>query len=198
MYPKSLTQLIEEFKKLPGVGNKTAERYALFILDLDKDSVNSLSNQLKTTKQSIKHCHNCGNYTESTLCDICQDPNRNQELLCVVSSPKDIIAIEKTGQYLGHYHVLGGLISPINGVMPEDLSINELIKRAQSQDVKEVVLALNPTIEGETTSYYIAKKLQGLVDVSVLAQGLPMGGHLEYVDEMTLTRSFKNRKKFDY
>ena len=197
MYPKTLTKLIEEFKKLPGVGNKTAERYALFVLDLSTESVESFSNQLKSTKQSIKHCKSCGNYTEEDLCDISRDPKREQSIICVVSNPKDILAIEKTGQYTGLYHVLGGLISPINGVMPEDLTIEELIERTK-KDVTEVVLALNPTMEGETTSYYIAKKLQDIVEVSVLAQGLPMGGHLEYVDEMTLTRSLKNRKKFDY
>lgn len=197
MYPKVLTQLIEEFKKLPGVGNKTAERYALFVLDLSQESVESFSHQLIKTKESIHYCSNCGNYTQENECDICQDSNRDRTTICVVSSPKDIIVIEKTGQYNGVYHVLGGLISPINGVMPEDLRIESLLKRVK-ENTKEVVLALNPTMEGETTSYYIAKKLQDQVEVSVLAQGLPMGGHLEYVDEMTLTRSLKNRKKFDY
>lgn len=197
MYPKVLTQLIEEFKKLPGVGNKTAERYALYVLDLSQESVESFSHQLIKTKESIHYCSNCGNYTQENECDICQDSNRDKSTICVVSSPKDIIVIEKTGQYNGVYHVLGGLISPINGVMPEDLRIESLLKRVK-ENTKEVVLALNPTMEGETTSYYIAKKLQDQVEVSVLAQGLPMGGHLEYVDEMTLTRSLKNRKKFDY
>lgn len=196
MYPKVLLEMIEEFKKLPGVGNKTAERYALFILDLTIDSVTSFSNQLLQVKDKIKTCSICGNYTEEDVCDICRDQSRNRKELCVVGSPKDILAIEKIGQYDGLYHVLGGLISPINQVMPEDLTINELIRRSK-EGVLEVILALNPTMEGETTTYYIAKKLEGVVKVSTLAQGLPMGGQLEYADAMTLTRSFKNRKKFD-
>lgn len=196
MYPKILAQLIEELKKLPGVGNKTAERYALFLLDLNEDSVKDLANKMVEAKQTIKHCTNCGNYTQDQLCDICLDSSRDKGLLCVVATPKDILSIEKINQYNGYYHVLGGLISPVNQIMPDDLTINQLIEKVDGE-VNEVILALNPTMEGETTSYYIAKKLQDKVSVTILAQGLPMGGHLEYIDEMTLTRSMKNRKKFD-
>ncbi len=197
MYPKVLTQLIEEFKKLPGVGNKTAERYALHILSLNQESVSNLASQIVETKNKIKHCNNCGNFTQEDLCDICLDKTRDNTLLCVVAYPKDILAIERINQYNGYYHVLGGLISPVNQVMPDDLNIESLINKVDNE-VEEVILALNPTMEGETTSYYIAKKLQDKAKVTVLAQGLPMGGNLEYIDEMTLTRSIKNRKKYDF
>lgn len=197
MYPKVLTQLIEEFKKLPGVGNKTAERYALHILSLSQESVLDLSSQIVETKNTIKPCHRCGNFTQAELCDICLDNTRDNTLLCVVAYPKDILAIERINQFNGVYHVLGGLISPINQVMPEDLNIESLIEKVD-HEVEEVILALNPTMEGETTIYYIAKKLQDKANVTVLAQGLPMGGNLEYIDEMTLTRSMKNRKKYDF
>lgn len=197
MYPKILNQLIEELKKLPGVGNKTAERYALHLLSLSSDSVHEIATKIIETKEKIHYCENCGNFTENVLCDICLDHNRDKSLICVVAEPKDIIAIERINQFHGYYHVLGGLISPINQVMPDDLSIDQLIAKTKS-GVNEVILALNPTMEGETTAYYIAKKIENDVNVSVLAQGLPMGGHLEYADEMTLTRSMKNRKKFDF
>lgn len=197
MYPKILNQLIEELKKLPGVGNKTAERYALHLLSLSSDSVHEIATKIIETKEKIHYCENCGNFTENVLCDICLDQNRDKSLICVVAEPKDILAIERINQFHGYYHVLGGLISPINQVMPDDLSIDQLIAKTKS-GVNEVILALNPTMEGETTAYYIAKKIENDVNVSVLAQGLPMGGHLEYADEMTLTRSMKNRKKFDF
>lgn len=195
MYPKVLTQLIEEFKKLPGVGNKTAERYALHLLSLSQESVRDLSTKIIEAKESIHSCENCGNFTQETLCDICLDKTRDSSVICVVAQPKDILALEKINQFNGLYHVLGGLISPVNQVMPDDLTINELVEKTKT-GVDEVILALNPTMEGETTSYYLTKKLQEQVNVTILAQGLPMGGHLEYIDEMTLTRSIKNRKKY--
>lgn len=195
MYPKALTQLIEEFKKLPGVGNKTAERYALHLLSLSQESVRDLSTKIIEAKESIHYCENCGNFTQETLCDICLDKTRDSSVICVVAQPKDILAIEKINQFNGLYHVLGGLISPVNQVLPDDLTINELVEKTKT-GVDEVILALNPTMEGETTSYYLTKKLQDQVNVTILAQGLPMGGHLEYIDEMTLTRSIKNRKKY--
>lgn len=196
MYPKVLLQLIEELKKLPGVGNKTAERYALHLLDMPNESVKELALKIVEAKDEIKYCEICGNYTQEKQCPICLDETRDKSILCVVSQPKEILAIERINQFHGVYHVLGGLISPINQVMPDDLRINELVERAK-QGVSEVILALNPTMEGETTAYYITKKLQDFVQISILAQGLPMGGHLEYIDEMTLTRSMKNRKKFN-
>lgn len=197
MYPKPLQQLIEQFKKLPSVGNKTAERYALQILNMSNESVQELTQALIDTKQLIKFCETCGNYTTDSYCEICEDDSRNRSLLCVVSTPKEILAIEKLGTYHGLYHVLGGLISPTNQVMPEDLAIESLIKRVKEKEIQEVILALSPTMEGETTAYYLAKKLEGLAEVTALAQGLPMGGNLEYVDDLTLTRSFNNRKKYD-
>lgn len=196
MYPKSLQQLIEEFKKLPGVGNKTAERFALKVLDWDTRKVEDFSTQLIKTKQSIQFCRNCGNFSEEELCTICKDGERDHSVIMVVSSPRDILAIERLNEFKGVYHVTGGLISPMNHVMPEDLEIDSLVEKTKN-NLTEVILALNSTMEGETTSLYIAKKLKDKVVVSHLAQGLPMGGQLEYTDELTLLRSLDNRKKIE-
>ncbi len=196
MYPKSLQQLIEEFKKLPGVGNKTAERFALKVLDWDTRKVEDFSTQLIKTKQSIQFCRNCGNFSEEELCTICKDGERDHSVIMVVSSPRDILAIERLNEFKGVYHVTGGLISPMNHVMPEDLEIDSLVEKTKN-NLTEVILALNSTMEGETTSLYIARKLKDKVVVSHLAQGLPMGGQLEYTDELTLLRSLDNRKKIE-
>lgn len=196
MYPKSLQQLIEEFKKLPGVGNKTAERFALKVLDWDTRKVEDFSTQLIKTKQSIQFCRNCGNFSEEEVCTICKDGERDHSVIMVVSSPRDILAIERLNEFKGVYHVTGGLISPMNHVMPEDLEIDSLVEKTKN-NLTEVILALNSTMEGETTSLYIARKLKDKVVVSHLAQGLPMGGQLEYTDELTLLRSLDNRKKIE-
>ncbi|NLW29112.1 MAG: recombination protein RecR [Erysipelothrix sp.] len=196
MYPKSLQQLIEEFKKLPGVGNKTAERYALKVLEWDIEKIKSFSSQIIKTKEAIQFCSNCGNFSEESLCTICKDKERDHSIIMVVSSPRDILAIERLNEFKGLYHVTGGLISPLNHIMPEDLEIDSLVEKAQ-HNLKEVILALNSTMEGETTSLYIARKLKDKVLVSHLAQGLPMGGQLEYTDELTLLRSLDNRKKIE-
>ncbi len=196
MYPKSLQQLIEEFKKLPGVGNKTAERFALKVLDWDTRKVEDFSTQLIKTKQSIQFCRNCGNFSEEELCTICKDGERDHSVIMVVSSPRDILAIERLNEFKGVYHVTGGLISPMNHVMPEDLEIDSLVEKTKN-NLTEVILALNSTMEGETTPLYIARKLKDKVVVSHLAQGLPMGGQLEYTDELTLLRSLDNRKKIE-
>ncbi len=195
MYPKILLNLIEELKKLPGVGSKTAERYAFEIINRDHQDIEAFANALLKIKDRLKTCTICGNITEDALCDICKDKHRDQSVICVVSHPKDIIALEKMGEYHGVYHVLNGVISTFKGILPEDINIETLIKRV-NEHISEVIIATNPTIEGETTALYIAKKLQLKgANVTRLASGLPMGGHLDYADEMTLIKALEGRKK---
>lgn len=195
MYPKILLNLIEELKKLPGVGSKTAERYAFEIINRDHQDIEAFADALLKIKDSLKACMICGNITEDTLCDICKDKHRERSVICVVSHPKDIIAMEKMGEFHGVYHVLNGVISTFKGILPEDINIETLINRVDDQ-ISEVIIATNPTIEGETTALYIAKKLQLKgANVTRLASGLPMGGHLDYADEMTLIKAMEGRKK---
>ncbi len=195
MYPKVLQQLIESFRLLPGVGEKTAERYALRILDLGKEDVTGFANALKEVKDKLHDCPICGNFTDEDLCPICLDKNRDTSIICVVQEAKDILAIEKIGEYKGSYHVLKGAISTQKGVLPTDLNIPNLFERL-NENVKEVILATNPTLEGETTAMYLAKLLEKYpVNVTRLAHGLPMGGHLDYTDELTLMKAFENRQK---
>jgi recombination protein RecR len=195
MYPKILLNLIEELKKLPGVGSKTAERYAFEIINRDHQDIEAFANALLKIKDRLKTCTICGNITEDALCDICKDKHRDQSVICVVSHPKDIIAMEKMGEFHGVYHVLNGVISTFKGILPEDINIETLIKRV-NEHISEVIIATNPTIEGETTALYIAKKLQLKgANVTRLASGLPMGGHLDYADEMTLIKALEGRKK---
>jgi recombination protein RecR len=195
MYPKILIQLIEELKKLPGVGSKTAERYAFEIINRDQKDIESFANVLIGIKDKLKTCSVCGNITEDTVCDICKDKNREKTVICVVSHPKDIIAMEKTREFCGVYHVLNGVISTFKGILPEDINIESLILRVDDS-ISEVILATDATIEGETTALYIAKKLQLKgANVTRLAAGLPMGGHLDYADEMTLIKAMEGRKK---
>lgn len=195
MYPKILLNLIEELKKLPGVGSKTAERYAFEIINRDHQDIEAFADALLKIKDSLKTCVICGNITEDTLCDICKDKHRERSVICVVSHPKDIIAMEKMGEFHGVYHVLNGVISTFKGILPEDINIETLINRVDDQ-ISEVIIATNPTIEGETTALYIAKKLQLKgANVTRLASGLPMGGHLDYADEMTLIKAMEGRKK---
>lgn len=194
MYPKELQQLIESFKMYPGVGSKTAERYALVVLEQPLEVVEQFSNALIEAKTKIKPCENCGHYSNASLCDICKDPSRNDSIIFVVATSKDVIAIEKINSFTGRYHVLGGLISTHQGIMPNDLNIENLIKRVD-ENVTELIMAFSPTIEGETTALYLSKRLENRVKITKLAQGLPMGGQLEYADETTLIRSIENRLK---
>lgn len=197
MYPKELERLIEELKKFPGVGNKTAERFAFELLDRHEEEVDSFIDSLIEAKNNLKPCSVCGNIANGQLCPICEDKNRNQEIICVVSYPKDIIAMEKTGQFHGQYHVLNGVISTFKGILPEDINVESLIHRV-NQETMEVIIATNPTIEGETTALYIAKRLQeNGIQVTRLASGLPMGGMLDYADEMTLIKAIEGRKKIE-
>ncbi len=193
MYPKSIQNLIEQLMVFPGVGQKTAERYALFLLDKDKVVSVELAKALINLSENITECPNCHNFAEGALCDICADPSRNKDQICVVSSAKEIISIEKTQQYNGLYHVLGGHISTRKGIMPDDLNIDDLEYRIKENS--EVILALNATVDGETTALYLSKKFSDHATITRLAFGLPIGGQLDYADELTLLKAFEGRKK---
>lgn len=193
MYPKSLQNLIEAFKSLPGVGAKTAERYALCILEQSVEDVEDFATSLLKVKNNIKTCVVCGNITEGNICDICANENRKKEYICVVQHPKDIFAIEKTG-YSGYYHVLNGAISTTKGILPDDINIKSLYDRLEG--VNEVIIATNPTLDGETTALYLSKTLkERKVEVTRLAHGLPMGANLDYADELTLIKAMEGRIK---
>ncbi|MBA3678957.1 recombination protein RecR [Candidatus Saccharibacteria bacterium] len=193
--PESVNKLIEEFAKLPSIGPKTAERLVFYLLK-SEDSI-SLGEAALTLKDGIVNCQSCQNFSTETICKICQNPNRSDSLLCVVSQPLDIVAIEKTGLYKGKYHVLHGVISPVDGIGPDELEIDSLLSRIEKHKPEEIILATNPNLEGETTALYILRKLQDSdIQVTKLAHGLPMGGDLEYADQMTLGRALDNRQVF--
>ena len=194
MYPKSIENLIERLMALPGVGRKTAERYVLHLIELGEETLVETARALIDVNEKITTCTKCHNFAEGTLCEICKDSNRSNKQICIVPSPKEIISIEKTGQYHGTYHVLGGLISTRKGIMPTDLYIEDIKERITSE-TEELILALNATVEGETTALYLAKKYQDEVSVTRLAFGLPIGGQLDYADDMTLLKAFEGRKK---
>ncbi|MBQ9047983.1 MAG: recombination protein RecR [Solobacterium sp.] len=196
MYPKSLEQLIDSFRTLPGVGEKTAERYALLITEADPLEVEQFAQALLDVRTKLKHCRICGNLTENDTCEICSDQSRDQGQIFVVQSAKDVIAMERTGEYHGVYHVLNGLISSSKGVLPEDLNIDRLIERAK--DAHEVILATSATLDGETTALYLSRLLASRcpdVLVTRIAHGLPSGGMLDYADEMTLMHALTDRRK---
>ena len=193
-YPESIQNLIESFKHLPGIGEKTAERLALSILDMSDEDVNLFSKSLVDTKTKIVRCKECNNLSEDDLCEICKNKNRNKKVMCVVEEPKNIILFEKLNIFDGYYHVLDGLISPIDGVNPEDLNIDTLIERVKKNKVEELILALKPSIEGETTSLYISKLLEDSnVKITKLAYGIPLGAEIDYVDSLTLEMALENR-----
>lgn len=194
MYPKSLEELIENFKMLPGVGTKTAERYALLMLEKSNEEIRQFAQSLLDIKTKIKTCECCGNICEDNLCDICKDDERNKKVICVVQSCKDIIAMEKTREYKGVYHVLNGLLSSTKGILPEDINLASLLRRID-EGVDEVIIATNPTLEGETTALYLDKILKEKnILVTRIAHGIPMGGHLDYADELTLIKALEGRK----
>lgn len=196
MYPKSVQNLIEAFKYFPGVGEKTAERMAFNVLSMDSLQTDFLADCIKTTKEKIQKCELCGNLTEGKICYVCQDEFRNKDYLCVVEDPKSVISIEKLGIYDGYYHVLNGLISTVDGMNPEDIRLDKLIKRINKNNFKEVIVAVKPCLEGEMTALYINSVLSGLgVSVTRLASGIPMGADMEYIDAITLEKAFDNRKK---
>ena len=193
-YPSTIINLIECFKKLPGIGEKTAERLALSVLDMDDDTVNLFSKSLKDMKVKIKRCSNCNNFSEDDFCEICKDKSRDKKILCVIEEPKNIVLFEKLNIFNGYYHVLDNLISPMDGINPEDINLDLLISRIKKDEVEEVILALKPSIEGETTSLYISKILENeKVKVTKIAHGIPMGAELDYIDSLTLELALENR-----
>ena len=193
---KALIRLQESLAKLPSVGKKSAERMAFAMLEMDDDDLLEFSDAIRELKEKIHLCPICGNITEDEICDICADSDRNKSTLMVVSSPKDVIAFENAEGYHGLYHVLGGTISLSKGKGIDDLNIDSLIKRVEQGDIKEIIIATNPTVDGETTALYLAKLLEGKnVNVTRLAYGLPMGGNLDYADALTLTKAIEGRRK---
>ena len=197
-YPSTILNLIECFKHLPGIGEKTAERLALSVLDIDCETISLFSKSLKDSKTKIKRCEVCNNLSESDLCEICKDKNRNKQVLCVVEEPKNVILFEKLNIFDGYYHVLDGLISPIDGINPEDINLSSLIDRVKKDNIKEIILALKPSVEGETTSLYISKILEGThVKISKIAHGIPIGAEIDYVDSLTLEMALENRRYMD-
>jgi len=192
-YPVAIEKLIEEFAKLPGIGYKTAQRLTLYVLNLPSDEVEGFANALIEARGTIRYCSICGNFTDTDPCSICSNPNRDKSIICVVENPKDIRIMEKIREYNGVYHVLHGTISPMAGRGPEDIKLKELVRRING-DVKEVIVATNPNIEGEATAMYISKILKPLgVKVTRIAHGVPVGGDLEYADEVTLSKALEGR-----
>lgn len=193
---KSVTKLIESFSRLPGVGHKSAEKMAYSVLEMADEDVEMFSEALVELKRNVHHCPICGAYTEDDVCEICNDENRDKTKIIVVSYPKDVASFERLGVYNGRYHVLGGVLSAVNGVGINDLNIDGLEKRIKEDNVQEIIIATNPTTEGETTALYLARILEkDNVNVTRLAYGLPMGGHLEYADSLTLSKALEGRKK---
>ena len=193
---KSLERLQESLAKLPSVGKRSAERMAFAMLEMDDEDLNEFADAIKELKNKIHFCKICGNITEDDVCEVCSDSDRDRSLLMVVSTPKDVIAFENTDGYKGLYHVLGGTISLSKGKGIEDLNIDSLLKRVDEGEIKEIIIATNPTVDGETTALYLAKLLQDKpVSVTRLAYGLPMGGHLDYADALTLEKAIEGRRK---
>ena len=193
-----LDNAVNEFAKLPGIGKKTALRLALHMLKRNLDEVTTFSHAIANLRNNIKYCNVCHNICDDEVCSICSNSGRDISLVCVVENIKEVMAIENTGQFQGLYHVLGGIISPMEGIGPSDLEIESLVQRAQSGEVKEIILALSTTMEGDTTNFYIYRKLSGLsIQISVIARGVSIGDEIEYADEITLGRSIINRTAFN-
>lgn len=197
LYPESLEILIAEFTKLPTIGKKSAERLAMSIIKRDEDEVQRLSKALMDVKTKVHKCKSCGNLTENEICDICLNPKRDKSIITVVEDTSNLIAIEKSGEYRGLYHVIGGLISPMKDISAENINIDSLFSRVDSGEIEEVILAISPTVDGETTSLFLNELLKSKnVKVSRIASGIPMGGNLEYYDSETLTRALEDRREF--
>lgn len=193
-YPEPLGKLVDEFMKMPGVGPKSAQRLAFYVLQASDGEVKDIVSAIEEAKKKIRYCSKCSNLTTGDSCAICEDNARDRSRICVVAEPKDLIAIEKTREYKGLYHVLGGVISPLDGIGPESLRIKELLGRMD--DVSEVIFALNPTVEGEATIMYLTRILKPLgIKLTRIAYGLPVGSDMDYADEVTLTKSFEGRKE---
>ncbi len=189
-----ISRLIQELTKLPGIGEKTASRLAMHILRASKEDGEALARAILEVKEKIRFCSQCFNLTDQDPCRICQDPKRNREILCLVSSPEDLVALERSGGFRGLYHVLHGVLSPLEGVGPKDLRLEELLSRLKGGEIKEVILATNPSVEGEATAQYLSQIIKPLgIRVTRIARGVPMGGDLQYIDEVTLNKSLENR-----
>ncbi|NJO42450.1 MAG: recombination protein RecR [Cyanobacteria bacterium CRU_2_1] len=197
VYTRPLARLIEQLQRLPGVGPKTAQRLALHILKRPEAEVQALAQALIEAKQQVGVCSVCFHLSAEPVCEICRAPNRDRHTICVVADSRDVIALEKTREYHGKYHVLGGLISPMDGIGPDQLNITQLVRRVNKQDIKEVILAISPSVEGETTTLYVGQLLKPFTKVTRIAFGLPMGGDLEYADEVTLARALEGRRELD-
>lgn len=197
-YPREFTKLINELAKLPGIGNKTAQRLAFNILQKSSEEAEKLSNAIIDAKNNIRECSVCGNLTDKEKCNICLDSRREQDVICVVESPKDLMSMEKIKEFRGVYHVLNGVISPIAGTGPDDINLKSLLNRIHENDVKEIILATNPNVEGEATAIFISRLVQPFnVKVSRLAHGIPVGGDLEFTDEITLLKAMQGRKEIN-
>jgi recombination protein RecR len=194
MYPAPIERLVSEFSKLPGIGRRTAQRLAFHILRSEDADATALAEAIREVKEKVGLCELCFNLAEGPRCDVCEDSRRDRSVICVVEQPADVIPIERTHEYRGLYHVLGGALSPIDGIDPEDLRIAELVERADAAEVTEVVLATNPTTTGEATAHHVADLLRGRVTITRLASGLPVGADLEHADEVTLGRAFAGRQ----
>ena len=195
MYPQSISKLIEEFSKLPGIGPKTAQRLAFYVLNMQEADVRAFSEALINAKTNIKYCSVCGNLTDEDPCQICRNTSRDSEVICVVQEPRDVIAMEKTREFRGLYHVLHGAISPLEGIGPDDIKIKELLKRL-TPETKEVIIATNPNVEGEATAMYISRLIKPIgIKVTRIAHGVPVGGDIEYADEVTLSKALEGRRE---
>ena len=193
-HAQPISKLIQELTRLPGIGEKTASRLAMYILRTSKEEAEALARAILEVKEKIRLCSQCFNLTDQDPCRICQDPKRNRETLCVVSSPEDLVALEKSGGFRGLYHVLHGVLSPLEGVGPKDIRMDELLTRLKGGEIKEVILATNPSVEGEATAQYLSQIIKPLgIRVTRIARGVPMGGDLQYIDEVTLSKSLENR-----
>jgi len=198
VFTRPLARLVEQLQKLPGIGPKTAQRLALYILKRPEEEVKALAQALIEAKQQVGYCSLCFHLSAEPVCDICRSPNREQETICVVADSRDVIALEKTREYKGKYHVLGGLISPMDGIGPDQLYIAQLVRRVSKQNIKEVILAIGPSVEGETTTLYVGQLLKPFTRVTRIAFGLPMGSQeLDFADEVTLARALEGRRDLE-
>lgn len=195
-YARPLARLIGELEKMPSIGQKSAQRLAFYILRLSEEEATALADAIQDVKRHIGYCRVCYNFTDQEVCEICRDPRRSEAEVCVVADPRDLIAIEKTGEFRGKYHVLGGVLAPMEGIGPDQLKIRELLARLQGDGVKEVVLATNPTVEGDATALYLSKLLKPLgIRVTRIAHGVPVGGDLDYADQATLIQAYEGRRE---
>ena len=195
-YAKPLARLVGEFEKLPGVGPKSAQRLAFYVMRLSKEEATSLADAIVEVKSKIGYCKSCFNFTDQELCELCRDPRRSDKTICVVADPRDLIAMEKTGEFRGRFHVLGGVLAPMEGIGPDQLRIRELLARVGATDVEEIVLATNPTVEGDATAIYLSRLLKPLVTrVTRIAHGVPVGGDLDYADQATLIQALEGRRE---